>query len=172
MSIDLRLQRSQWFYDDSGYYSYVLLNAPEAEYSKVQQILKDSGLRVLLAGRSYRPASNGIQYRWYIRVSDEAGEHPSLNRIEQVLAAYEPIKGEEIASKDEEFRKLEAILAEKERQYQATVERLESCRKQSQELHRNYERTQLELNKYRKKVDDLESELLQIQETTLRPEDV
>lgn len=172
VSTDLTLQRSQWFYDDSGYYSYVLLNVSEVEYSKVQQILKDSGLRVLLASRSYRPASNGVQYQWYIRVSDEAGKHPSLKRIEQVLAAREPVKGEEVVPKDEELRKLKAVLAEKERQYQVAIGRLESSRKQIQELHGNYERTQLELTKYQKKVNDLESQLLQIQETTLKPEDV
>jgi len=129
-------------------------------------------LRVLLAGRSYRPASNGTQYQWYIRVSDETGKHPSLKRIEQILAAREPVKDEEFIPRDEELRKLKAELAEKERQYLVAIEHLKSIRKQNQELHGNYERTQLELRKYQQKVNDLESRLLQIQETTLRPKDV
>ena len=177
----IQLRQSQWFYDDTGYYSYILLNASEDQFKSIQQVLKSNGLQVLLAGKSYRPASNGIQYQWYIRVSDESGKHPTQERVRGILAPYvspevpapelEEIRSR-VAAREEEIRKLRATLREKERLYQVVIQRLESVRKQNQELQAIYEKTQAELREYRKKVYSLELRLRQIQETALKPEDV
>ncbi|MDN5293189.1 MAG: hypothetical protein PWQ91_413 [Eubacteriales bacterium] len=161
----------QWFYDDTGYYSYVLLNAGEVQFKKVQEILKREGLQVLLAGRSYRPASNGRQYQWYIRVADESGRHPRPDRIARALAACE--------AQEEDIRKLQAELSAVERRlnaaehrYQATKERLECVLRQYQELQKTYNETRRELQECRERAGLLESQLRQIRESGLKPEEI
>lgn len=185
MATETQLRRSQWFYDDAGYYSYVLLNAPEVQFKKIQQILRSNGLRVLLARRSYRPASNAIQYQWYIRVSDESGRHPIRERVNRIFAAYEAVEAKGVvpeteakiladraATQAEEIGRLKAALTERERQHQIAAQRLESVRKQNKELRATYERVQLEQQKYRQTVNHLELRLRQIQETALKPKDI
>lgn len=181
MTTEIHLRNLQWFYDDAGYYSYVLLNATEDQVKSVQQALKDQGLQVLLTGRSYRPASNGVQYRWYIRVSDESGNHPAWERVQDILGPYAPAgvpskKLKELADRletqEEELGKLRATLSIKERLHQVAVQRAESLRKQNQELQAIYEKIQAELQEYRQKVHRLELRLGQLQEAALKPEDV
>lgn len=176
MATEIQLRRSQWFYDDVGYYSYVLLNVPEDRLKKIQQILGDSGLQVSLTGKSYRPASNGIQYQWYIRVSDEKSErHPTRERVNGILAIYEAKEvkrvvpeaeirkptDNKVAAQKEEIKRLKVALNEKEREFQIAEQHLEYMRKQNQELQ-----------EYRQRNNHLESRLRQIQEKALRPEDV
>ena len=181
MTTKIQLRQSQWFYDTAGYYSYILLNGSEDQFNDIQKILKESGLRVLLAGKSYRPASNGIQYQWYIRVSDESGKHPTQERVRDIFVPYvlteapvpelEKIRNR-IAEQEEEIEKLKATLKEKERLYQTVVRQLEFASKHNQELQVIYEKTQPELQEYRQMVYSLELRLRQIQETSLKPEDV
>lgn len=180
MATEIQLRQSQWFYDDAGYYSYVLLNASEAQFKSIQQVLKSNGLRVLLAGKSYRPASNGVQYQWYIRVSDESGRHPTRERVRNILAPYAPVEAPPTELKEltdrlavqEELRKLKEALSQKERRYQVVVQRAESLHKRNQELRVIYEKTQAELQEYRQKAHRLELRLRQVQEAALKPEDV
>lgn len=87
--MNTNLQKTQWFFDDSGYYSYVLLDGSENEFAEIQNSLQRAGIRVLLAGPSHRPARNNRQYKWYVRVSrsDRPGiAKPSLEQITEVLS--------------------------------------------------------------------------------------
>ncbi|MCB0214305.1 MAG: hypothetical protein KDJ52_33510 [Anaerolineae bacterium] len=59
----------KWVYDDSGFYSYILLNGPSDLFDGVQKILYQKKISILLSGSSFRPASNGNQYDWYIRIN-------------------------------------------------------------------------------------------------------
>lgn len=181
MDTKIQLRQSQWFYDDAGYYSYVLLNASEDEIKKIQPILRNNGLRVLLTGKSYRPASNGVQYQWYIRVSDETGKHPAQERVRGIFAPSEQIEiseteltklADKVKAQEEEIEKLKAALSERERLHQVVAQRSESVRKQNQELQSIYEKAQSELQEYRQRVHRLELRLRQIQEATLKPEDI
>lgn len=166
MDTKIQLRRSQWFYDDAGYYSYVLLTASKSQFEEVQQILRENGIQVLLAGRSYRPASNGVQYQWYIRVSDESGRHPTRERINGIFATIEVPETdlkqleEKVKAQEEEIRRLKAELEEKEHQYQNAAQHSEFLRKENQRLQQQ--------------IRDLESrlKLKQIQETSLNSEDV
>jgi DNA repair exonuclease SbcCD ATPase subunit len=74
-----------WFYDDREYYNYVLLNGSEDVYAKVQQALKANKVRVLKAAASFRPASNGIQYKWYIRIEGENFKPPTREQIKSIV---------------------------------------------------------------------------------------
>ncbi|MGI6379456.1 MAG: hypothetical protein ACOX2R_01570 [Anaerolineae bacterium] len=77
----------QWFYDDAGYYSYVLLMASDELFEETKELLSREGVDVLCANRSYRRASNGVQYDWYIRVADGDDLHPPRETIEKILNA-------------------------------------------------------------------------------------
>jgi DNA repair exonuclease SbcCD ATPase subunit len=180
MPAEIQLRRSDWFYDDAGYYAYVLLNASEDQFKSIQQVLRSNGLRVLLAGKSYRAASNGVQYQWYIRVSDENGRHPARERVKGIFAPYTTVEAptelkelaNRVTAQEEKIRNLNAALNEKDRLYKVVTQRLESVRRQNQELRAIHEKDQAELQEYREKVQHLELRLRQIQETALKPEDV
>ncbi|GAB4448418.1 MAG: hypothetical protein Kow00120_18580 [Anaerolineae bacterium] len=175
MSAENRLRQTLWFFDDTGYYSYVLLNAPEVQFERIQQILKNEGLRVLLAGKSFRPASNGIRYQWYIRISDEMWRHPTRERVNRILGASEVTEAISIVPEPETGRPSERIASQGEvvRTLKATVSQ------QREEIRRlrvalgEKERQYLDAaQKFRQEITDLESRLAQIQETALNPEDV
>jgi chromosome segregation ATPase len=74
-----------WFYDDREYYNYVLLNSSEEVYTKIQQALRANKVRVLKASASFRPASNGIQYKWYIRIEGENFKPPTQEQIKSIV---------------------------------------------------------------------------------------
>lgn len=178
---EIQLQRSQWFYDDAGYYSYVLLNVEEEKFQEIQRILRNNSLQVLLAGKSYRPASNGIQYQWYIRVSDESGKHPTLERLSRILVTRESVEDdiategldpdsllEKIAAQGKEIKRLQTALDDEAQQYQAAVQRCKTLQRQNEQLKLIYDESQSELQNYRQRIQHLEK----IREIAFKPEDV
>ncbi len=167
MAAEAQRWHLQWFYDDAGYYSYVLLNAPEELFKRVQQVLRSEGLRVPLAGRSYRPASNGVRYQWYIRVSDESGRHPDRKRINEILAGYAVREVRSVSTEPAVRNRIAELEKEVERQKgvsQILAQRLGSLRVA-------YERSQQELQNYRERISYLEQLLSQIQKAALTSED-
>ena len=77
-----------YYYDPYGYYAYVLLNATEKEVKEICDVLKRHGLSVFRYGKSYRPAANGVQYKWYIRVGEggNALRKPKTEVVNKVLS--------------------------------------------------------------------------------------
>jgi hypothetical protein len=80
----------EFFYDDHDYYAYVLLSSTQGELTQVEvqeviAVLNQNGFRNMLSGRSYRPASNGRQYQYYIRIADEYGRKPNPDKINSLL---------------------------------------------------------------------------------------
>lgn len=70
-----------WHYDSSGYYSYIMLRARNRTISdddvrRVVYKFQEKGIRLPARGKSFRPADNGIQYEYYIRlgVNEEISE--------------------------------------------------------------------------------------------------
>jgi uncharacterized protein YoxC len=61
----------QFYYDDKGYYAYIMLNATLADFNMTCSRLFQNGFNVLHKGESKRPASNNRQYQWFIRVGDQ-----------------------------------------------------------------------------------------------------
>ncbi len=169
-----------WYYDDSGYHSYVLLNGTLEDRQRVMGFLMAAGLQVRQVGPSRRPADNGQQYRWYIRVLDENGEHPKPERIEVVLAslsaATEPTARPEtyirkIEAYREEISRLRAALNAKESQLQAAVVREEHVRRMYEGLQDIHRRMLKDLEESRKRMASLEAELCRFREVGLEPED-
>ncbi|MCX7918424.1 MAG: hypothetical protein N3A72_02215 [bacterium] len=186
MITNFPLDNSKWFYDNTGYYSYLLFrDITENEYKDIEQIIKKNGLKVLHAGFSYRPASNGILYKWFYRISDEKGEHPSQEKIDNIFSTSkitketktqgkfktnikpnipiikqkEDLLEEKLSSIEIELQKITVALDENKR----LNERLEHSRKQYDELYKIYEKVQLDLKIKRKKIRKLEEQLLEIQ---------
>jgi len=179
LTADIQLKPSQWFYDDAGYYSYLLFGASEEQKNIIQPALVNGGLQVLLSGRSFRPASNGIQYQWYIRVSDEKGKHPDRAKIKAIFAFYSQTEFHQndisellykISSQEEEIEKLKSAIRDKDHWNQFLFSREESLRKQNNELQAIYENSKIQLEEYRQKIQTLGQQLKQLQETTLKPD--
>lgn len=61
--------------------TYLMLNCDEAELARVNQALRSSGLRWIRSGLAYGPASDGRQYRWYVRLEGA----PTALVVEQQL---------------------------------------------------------------------------------------
>jgi hypothetical protein len=56
------------YYDTSGYYAYVLLNCEESALDHAVEALDRRDISTSRKGESYRAASNGIKYQWYLRL--------------------------------------------------------------------------------------------------------
>jgi hypothetical protein len=61
-------QSIEYYYDDSGINTYVLLNCSEESFNQIRETLTSDGLQCTRHGLCYRPASNGRQYQWYVRI--------------------------------------------------------------------------------------------------------
>lgn len=121
-----------WFYDDREYYNYVLLNASEEVYTKVQQALRANKVRVLKAAASFRPASNGIQYKWYIRIEGENYKSPTQIQIGSIVESVitpetKVVAGEsstilqaKINSLNSDIKKLQNEIAQKNKEIENT----------------------------------------------------
>ena len=78
----------QFYYDNSCYYSYVLVNGSRKTLRKVIQHLQSNQIICKLTGKSHKKASDGNQYQWYIRVSDNqqsSSQHPPDQKVNFVL---------------------------------------------------------------------------------------
>lgn len=72
--------------DESGYYTYLVLNGREADFDAAKQIAQEAGFWIDRSGASFRPAADGIQYDWYIRLG--VGPDPKekcLKELEKAL---------------------------------------------------------------------------------------
>lgn len=164
MTKDVSLAQSQWFYDIAGYYSYILLNATADQLKGVRNMLSDKGLQVLQAGKSYRPASNGVQYQWYIRVSDEKNTHPTEQRIRNILTplalpalpTVSRLTSASVTAQPPMPELVDLRAAKQEREHQAALKSAELMRQQNAELQSSYQKTQAQLEEYRYKFQQLE----------------
>jgi hypothetical protein len=76
-------------YDDEGYYAYVLLNGDAKDKNDVINILEGNNIRCILSGQSYRPANNGKQYFWFIRIIDTSGKEARKPSQEKIYSLFD-----------------------------------------------------------------------------------
>lgn len=95
----MNIQR--WLFDDSGYYAYLLVDCDQQDFNALKKLLVKRGFSVMAAGRSFRPAGDGRQYGFYVRLGKHDGprlEKPSQNAVVSALkvggALSEPIPAE------------------------------------------------------------------------------
>ncbi len=140
MAEALASRSNQIFYDDSGYYSYILLNGSAVDLQSAQNFLVNKYYKVLLCGKSYRPASNGLQYDWYIRISDSAGKRPQRDTVEKDLE-YFGLRPEDVAQITEELK--------------------EDKQKVQEELHSYVKNFEPELGERNQMISDLKRKLVE-----------
>lgn len=78
----------RWLFDDSGYYAYLLVDCTEQDFGNLKTLLKERNFSVLAAGKSFRPAVDGRQYSYYVRLGtpvDGRHEKPSKDSVVTAL---------------------------------------------------------------------------------------
>lgn len=79
-------------YDDAGYYGYVLVRCANGALAEGDRRAVETALRhvvrVVAGGRSFQPASDGLQYAWYFRVQGPRGSKPDRRIVDEVLAPF------------------------------------------------------------------------------------
>ncbi len=100
-SMSLQLYRD-FFYDNTGYYAYVLVNATADELEHIKNTLVQNGIKVSHSGKSYRPPNTrnplarGRQYGWFLRVHTSNGDKPPLGIIDLVKGIQQDTDIDEI----------------------------------------------------------------------------
>lgn len=123
------LRHIESFYDDTGYYAYVLLSKVRGELtpSDIQYVvtqLQRNGIQKVLSGRSYRPASNGRQYQCYIRIADAQGRKPHKSIVEHALQETRNEQTYDLTERQQVVQRLQETLAREQQEKQALLDRL------------------------------------------------
>lgn len=100
----------EYFYDDSGSHTYVLLNCNEYVLENVKSELQKCEMRVLHSGVSSRPAPNGHLYQWFIRITDENKEEIA-GKVERLFESVFGVLSDEAKVKRLEQEKLDLEVA-------------------------------------------------------------
>lgn len=165
-----------YYYDPYGYYAYVLLNTSEEEVKAVRETLIRHGLSVFRYGPSYRPAANGVQYKWYIRIGEGGNvlRKPKAEVVNKVLSEFfgvmplsEQIReARQIAQKAwEEAARLKSSL---EREIQETRKALLENEKALQRAQEERRRLEQRHSEERQAAEDLLEEAMALQEALRR----
>lgn len=72
------IEVESWSLDDSGYYTYLVLNGSHKELRAVMDALQLGGIEVRSAGESHRPAADGRKYDFFVRVGDQLSDGQGL----------------------------------------------------------------------------------------------
>jgi HIRAN domain-containing protein len=83
LAADILVTAHEWEYccdATSDGITYLMLTCDEAELARVNGALRDSGFRWARSGLAYGPASDGRQYRWYVRL-EGAPEAAVIDRV-------------------------------------------------------------------------------------------
>lgn len=128
---ELLLQGIETFYDDSGYYAYVLLTKRQGEVTsldlqRVVTRLKQIGVQKVLSGRSYRPASNGKQYQCYIRIADAQGRKPSKGIVERALQVTSSEQTGHLTNIQKVVQQLQNTLTHEQQEKRALLDRIQA----------------------------------------------
>ncbi|GEM_PF-6398672 len=77
----------RWSFDDTGYYAYLTVDCTQADFEELRNLLKKRNFSVLAAGKSFRPAADGKQYDYYLRLGSPVdGGHDKPTRASVVDA--------------------------------------------------------------------------------------
>jgi len=144
----------EYYYDNSGYYAYILLNANDKILYNIKDELIKNNINVLHYGKSHKEANNGRQYQWFIRVG-EGDKKPFQETIESFFTTVFMIFSDEQKAKNQ----LEDLI--KERDY-IKLE-LENTQKDNREKEKQREEYIIKYHKSEKSVKETEefNELLE-----------
>lgn len=95
-------EQIEYFFDDSGTHTYILLNCAEVDLDYVKAELQKDGLEILHSGVGSRMAPNGRFYQWFLRLETQ----PGVDTHQKVTQFFERVFG--ILSNESRLRQLEA----------------------------------------------------------------
>ena len=98
-----------WYLESNRFAHYLVFDATKDEAAAVADLMMTEGLGVRRWDASYRPADNGVQYDWFIRLEFDGSHEECLRRIEDALHSEEqPIRPPGLAGQVD----VDAIVAE------------------------------------------------------------
>ena len=160
--MDLQLTEKQIHIDNSGYYTYVLLNGNSSIKDKVEELLK-AKYQILLSGKSFRPASNNKQYDWYIRIAEQDGNlKPALVEIKKTLKPILIYSSSEVVNLKKEINNLKL-------QLQQCLNEITSKREILQHNLHNIERYKRENQRLSLKNSQLADKINELEDAALQP---
>lgn len=143
----MRIDR--WSFDDTGYYAYLTVDCPQSDFEELRNLLKERNFSVLAAGKSFRPAADGKQYDYYLRLGTPVdGRHDKPTRasvvnalkFSQALSPQSPPAREILADSSDVLAELGEMRSQLESLTRAVREMAEKsqaavgqCTKQSQD---------------------------------------
>jgi len=171
------------------YYSYVLLDGDDQWMQYVRSTLEGMNLSIKREGQSFRPAADGIQYSWFLRLEkpidpededriyeelskEKYQEHipvPDTSHELTELQAKLTSATSEIERAKERERELEQLITEAREELSRTERKLQSTREQefnNENLRQAYNTLERSFRNSRIEIENLESEL-----ETLRGQD-
>jgi len=177
--MEIQSTKQDWFYDDREYYNYVLLNSSQEIYLKVQNSLSLHDIRVLKAAASFRPASNGIQYKWYIRIEGKNNKPPSreqiksildevfITEVKQVPQPIPPKETPELALKVK-IAELEKNIEQKAKEFDSVNSKLTRFEKEKKLLQSQLKTAKADLEQSQQEVEKLNQQIIGL----FKPQDV
>lgn len=82
------LPHTDYFYDLTSSSAYILLNGDADLLRSVIDFLENNHIHCNGSGVSRYPARSGVQYQWFIRVTDAAGAKPDPNTIHNLMRGF------------------------------------------------------------------------------------
>ena len=163
-------------------YSYVLLNGDDPWMQYVKSTLEGMNLSIKREGESFRPAANGIQYSWFLRLEkpidpedeDQIYEELSKQKYQEhipvsdtgpeLIELQDKLNSatDEIERAQERERELEQLNAEACEELRRTQIKLQSTEEQlfnNNNLRQAYNTLERSFEKSRIEIENLESEL-------------
>lgn len=152
-----RIER--WLYDNKGYYCYVLIKSLEPIYRKTLKILTDNGVAVRHYGKSYRPAYDGFQYDWFIRINEEPNSKEHISRL---FKDNDLLPGEsfpDISKILDQNKQIEGELAILKTTYQKLNASYNLLNKEKREIEISFNKNVVESSALKKEINELKREL-------------
>lgn len=120
-----------WYLESNKLGHYLAFDASETAAERLAAAIDESGLGVLKLGASFRPAADGQQYDWYIRLRFRGSRARCLSEIEDILrnevgdvgGEYFAESGEDTQSVQPELANLDDVVARLVARMRAPMER-------------------------------------------------
>jgi hypothetical protein len=146
----------EFYFDDSGLNMYVLLNCSEEQFNEVREKMISEAIPFTRYGLCYRPASNGQQYQWYVRIDRTS----NLNR--NVIDEFFK-KNFDLTADHENIR----ILEESKKRFEAEIVDLQAALTKHRQEAEDYENLAEEIDaesrlakqELRQKIEQLQAEV-------------
>lgn len=159
------------FYDADGYYAYVLARRTpipfgEQEAAHLQKALHAAGIEVSKSAASFQPASDGVQYDWYLRVRTRSGEKPPSSTVQRTLASFvgpdaRPNTDARVLQLERSLAQAREALADAEERVEAVQREVESARTAERRAHGTIE--EIRAHSERARLRAIETEALLVE---------